>query len=467
MKKLLTIIVGVLIISSLLLVCFFAREYLLDNLDEEKAKKSANAEMPNLDKEYLDYYELGEFDTSLPVIYIETEDSIAIEAVQGKVSVLNNANDGSLHNITETPDITLNAGVNYRGASSAHFDKKQYRIKFYKGKSMSNPYNYDLLGMGEANEWVLHGPYLDKTLARNYMVYNLAGEIMEWAPQCEYIELFVNGEYQGVYLVVEPITNGAGRLRLSTFGLLGGDCAYIVARDREESDDEPLNNYGKTAGFTYNNLYVEYPGKAAITQKEYKWIEDDISDFEVSLYGDNYKDPELGYEKYIDSDNFADYFVLNEVVMNHDAGSLSTYAYKELGGKLMMAVWDYNNAYDNYQWFSQDYSEFYLPKTAWFDRLVTDKAFIDKVVTRYRELRQTTLSTQHMYELIDSTTTKLGDAVNRNYKVWGYTFYKNLLSGDDRDITSYEEAISQLKSAIETRFAYLDEHIEDLYQYCN
>ena len=108
-----------------------------------------------------------------------------------------------------------------------------------------------------------------------------------------------------------------------------------------------------------------------------------------------------------------------------------------------------------------------MPKTAWFDRLVTDKAFIDKVVTRYRELRQTTLSTQHMYELIDSTTTKLGDAVNRNYKVWGYTFYKNLLSGDDRDITSYEEAISQLKSAIETRFAYLDEHIEDLYQYCN
>jgi len=52
---------------------------------------------------------------------------------------------------------------------------------------------------------VLHGPFLDKTLMRNYMWYNLSGQIMEWAPDVRFCEVFLNGGYQGVYVMEEQI----------------------------------------------------------------------------------------------------------------------------------------------------------------------------------------------------------------------------------------------------------------------
>ncbi len=452
-------------------LCFSAQKYVSAGKLREKTYNKAKTTLPKdsvyLDEDYLKFYDLGEFDTTLPVLFIETDDTInGDSAVYGKISIINDDNDGQSHSITQKPDVTINAGVKYRGASSKHFDKRQYRISFYKSEKMDYAYNYDLLGMGKASEWVLHGPFLDKTLARNYMVYNLSSEIMEWAPECRYVELFENGKYKGVYLAVEPVTNGEGRLRLSTFGLLNSETSYILARDRVDSDINPLNNYGKTGGFTSNNLYVLYPGGKSIMDEQYKWIENDISRFEKALYGDDFADPDTGYAAYIDVDNFVDYYIINEVVMNHDAGNLSTYVYKELGGKLMMAVWDYNNSYDNYQWFAEDFSEFYLTEKAWFHRLVKDKNFIDKVVERYKILRQKELSTEHMFEYIDSSKQIMGTALGRNFKVWGYTFYQNQLVGHNRDITSYEGAVSQLKDAIKKRFDFLDSHIGDLYKYC-
>lgn len=65
---------------------------------------------------------------------------------------------------------------------------------------------------------------------RNHLVYELAREIFEWAPDSRYVELFVNGKYQGVYLVVEPVTNGESRLNLSEIGLSTGETAYVIKR---------------------------------------------------------------------------------------------------------------------------------------------------------------------------------------------------------------------------------------------
>ena len=60
-----------------------------------------------------------------------------------------------------------------------------------------------------------------------------------------FVELFVDGEYQGVYLAVEPVTNGESRLRLSKFGLLSGETAYIVSRDRSQYRSGRTGNLGK------------------------------------------------------------------------------------------------------------------------------------------------------------------------------------------------------------------------------
>ena len=321
-----------------------------------------------------------------------------------------------------------------------------------------------LAGMGANSEWVLNGPYLDKTLIRNKLVYDLARELNGWAPDTRFVELFVDGEYQGVYLAVEPVTNGESRLRLSEFSLLSGETAYIVSRDRSDTESEELETWGKTAGYTNNSLYIGYPSKNKVTEKQKEYIQKDISEFEQVLYGKNFSDKRLGYQAYIDMDNWVDYFIINEFAMNYDAGNLSTYVYKELGGKLQLAVWDFNNGFDNFQDSVKSTDILHTVKNSWIEKLWQDKNFRDRVCERYVQLRKTTLSDEHIADKIAFYQEELGEAVDRNFKVWGYSFNEALLAGTtkegaSRDIGSYEEAVKQLTDTIRERLAYLDKEL--------
>ena len=405
-----------------------------ENKSKEKKRtaitKEEMKEWAAPDEESLESYDLGKFSTTLPVVYMNTmgQQVLKENVIWGNIALLDG--NGEEQSVFSVPNSIYRATIKYRGASSySKFDKKQYRIKFYKNKKDSAK-KVSLAGMGANSEWVLNGPYLDKTLIRNKLVYDLARELNGWAPDTRFVELFVDGEYQGVYLAVEPVTNGESRLRLSEFGLLSGETAYIVNRDRIDTGAEEIETWGKTEGYTYNALYIRYPSENKITEKQKEYIKNDISEF----------------------------------AMNYDAGNLSTYVYKELGGKLQLAVWDFNNGFDNYQWFRTETDVLYTVKNSWFERLWQDKTFREQVCERYRQLRKTTLSDEYIYDKIASYQEELGDAVDRNFKVWGYSFEDNLLvgknkAGTSRDIGSYEEAMKQLTDTISERLAYLDKEL--------
>lgn len=439
-----------------------------ENKSKEKKRtaitKEEMKEWAAPDEESLESYDLGKFSTTLPVVYMNTmgQQVLKENAIWGNIALLDG--NGEEQSVFSVPNSIYRATIKYRGASSySKFDKKQYRIKFYKNKKDSVK-KVSLAGMGANSEWVLNGPYLDKTLIRNKLVYDLARELNGWAPDTRFVELFVDGEYQGVYLAVEPVTNGESRLRLSEFGLLSGETAYVVNRDRIDTGSEEMETWGKTEGYTYNALYIRYPSKNKITEKQKEYIKNDISEFEQVLYGKNFSDNRIGYQAYIDMDNWVDYFIINEFAMNYDAGNLSTYVYKELGGKLQLAVWDFNNGFDNYQWFRTETDALHTVENSWFKRLWQDKTFREHVCERYRQLRKTTLSDEHIYDKIASYQEELGEAVDRNFKVWGYSFEENLLVGNNkdgtsRDIGSYEEAMKQLTDTIRERLAYLDKEL--------
>ena len=439
-----------------------------ENKSKEKKRtaitKEEMKEWAAPDEETLKYYDLGKFSTTLPVIYMNTKGQQILKenVICGNIALLDGNEEAQ--SVSAVPNSIYRATIKYRGASSySKFDKKQYRIKFYKN-SKENEKKVSLAGMGANSEWVLNGPYLDKTLIRNKLVYDLARELNGWAPDTRFVELFVDGEYQGVYLAVEPVTNGESRLRLAEFGLLSGETAYIVNRDRIDTGSEEIDTWGKTNGYTYNALYIRYPSKNKITEKQKAYIQKDISEFEQVLYGKNFSDKRIGYQAYIDMDNWVDYFIINEFAMNYDAGNLSTYLYKELDGKLQLAVWDFNNGFDNYQWFRTETDVLHTVENSWFQRLWQDENFRDRVCERYRQLRETTLADEHIAEKIASYQEKLGEAVDRNFKVWGYSFKENLLAGTSkegtsRNIRSYEEAMKQLTDTIRERLAYLDKEL--------
>lgn len=421
--------------------------------------------------------DLTGFKTHLPIISIDTKQQVIplVTKEGGKyVKARDNINvdielrdsPSRSHHLSEKPRIRTKGLISYRGNSSRYFDKKSLKVKFVTNKLKEKKHR--LAGMPKESEWVLHGPFLDRTLLRNYLSYNIAGEIMSYAPNVRYCELFVNGEYQGVYLAVENIEQGEQRIPIEKSDKKLHKTPYIVAWDREHKAKQKLDNY---VHYTHQSgisaLDVKYPGKQRLTSKQLEFINKDINHIEKVLYSYDFSQ----YPKYIDRESFANYFVINEFFRNVDAGKFSTYLYKDLRDRAKLVVWDFNNAFDNQIEGRVDEADFTLTDAPWFNMLIKDKAFIDLVVHRYKELRKGVLATEYLSNYIDETRHFLGPAIDRNYKKWGYVFDlkntdpRNYLIPTERNVTSYHKSVEQLKDFIKKRGRWMDRNIETLYQY--
>ncbi len=389
------------------------------------------------------------------------------ETIVSEFTVIDN--DISYNHTDDLPSVACDIRIRIRGNSSRRFEKKGYLINMITSDGLNNPQN--IMGMDSHHEWALHGPYLDKTLIRNYICYNLAGEIMGYAPNVRFCELILNGEYQGLYLMTETITAGkeGARLELSVDKKDNSFSGYLLRLDRGSNTElKNINNFSDYTYKTESKVNIVYPGNSNLTPELASDICDDFSKFEKSLYSYDYDNTDFGYEKYIDVNSFVDYFLINEFTSNYDAGSKSTYVYKGMDGKLHMCVWDFNNAFDNYQENETSYRVFSLQDGLWFDMLFKDEKFVERVIKRYYELEEKYLNEEYMNSYIDSVIEYLGPAIDRNFEKWGHTFtpeYDRLFDFH-RNLHSYDEAVSQLKNYIKNRHEWMNENIETLRQYC-
>ena len=374
--------------------------------------------------------------------------------------------EGELNKLSSQPVLESKINIRVRGNSSRMFDKVGYLFKFTDDAGMER--KLEVMGMEKDSTWVLHGPYLDKTLMRNYMWYNLAGQIMEWAPDVRYCEVFLDHEYQGLYVMAEQISMGEGRIEMTKYDGKSNISSYIVCADRESVNDvQYLDNFTSYALRINGKLEVKYPGASRITPELTEYISRDFSRFEKALYSFDYDTARYGYQNYIDVDSFVDYFIINEVTQNTDAGLYSTYFYKDVSGKLKMCVWDFNNCCDNYIEDQTPMAGFFMQNRPWYFMLCKDEAFMEKVITRYHQLRKGILSEEAVESYIAGVQSYLGPAIERNFEKWGYSFLpeKDLLYEDERKIGSYEAAVEQYETRLVRRMRWMDEHIEDLRSY--
>ena len=430
----------------------------------------------------------GKFCTHLPIIKIDTNgktipgepildasnghtlqytmSETGEETILSKLSVIDNV--GENNHTEDASSVSSDIRIRIRGNSSRHFEKKGYIIKMITSGGLNNPQS--LIGMDAHHEWALHGPYLDKTLIRNYICYNLAGDIMGYAPNVRFCELILNGEYRGLYLLTETITAGkmGARLELSVNKKDNSFSGYLLRLDRGSNTElKNINNFTSYTYKTDSKVNIVYPGNANLTPFLASVICEYFSDFDKSLYSYDYDSEDFGYENYIDVNSFIDYFLINEFTSNYDAGSKSTYMYKGIDGKLHMCVWDFNNAFDNYQENETSHRIFYLQDVLWYDMLFKDEEFVEKVISRYYELEKQYLNEEYINSYIDSVIEYLGPAIDRNFEKWGHTFLPewDRLFDFHRNLHSYDEAVSQLKGYIKNRCEWMNENIDSLRQY--
>ena len=325
------------------------------------------------------------------------------------------------------------------------------------------------MGMDAHHEWVLYGPWLDKTAIRNYMFYNLAGEMMSYAPNVRFCEVILNGEYEGLYVMTETITNGkdGARLGLRVNSKRSTFSGYLLRLDHQRAGEEALNSFTTYTYKTPFMLQIEYPGirnrDAGLTEE----IRQDFSNFEKTLYSYDYDSEKHGYASMIDVDSFVDYFIINELSSNADAGNYSTYIYKGTDNLYRMCVWDFNNACNNYFEEELPYTGFFLNNRLWFEMLIKDEDFTERIIQRYHSLRKGLLSEESLYRYIDETLDFIAPALARNDARWGSVEQqaKGLLVPVSRNLDSRSAAEGQLKGYLRNRGEWLDENIETLRQY--
>jgi hypothetical protein len=402
------------------------------------------------------------FTSHLPLVVIDTNDvlipinhtwdtekgyAVPIEGVEAyvsaKISVYENA--AGMNGLLDIPAHQSMIEIKRRGNSSMSYEKAQWRIKLVTDSGEKN--KLPLLGMETDEDWILNGSMIDKSLMRNYLAFTLAAEFMPYVPDARYCEVFIKEKgdyvYQGVYLLMESIKQGGGRVEISDLKTNGSAMSYIVRRDRYSPYEMMLDTYATRQGLTEGHYGLIYPKNDNVTPELVSYVENDLSAVERVLYSD---DPNifLTYPDYIDVDSFVNYFLINEFLTNYDVNS--TYLYKDFGGKLNIGpVWDFDGTIDNYRDEALDTEFIVVHMMPWYERLIMHDDFINKLVARYSELRRSTLNNEYVEDMITDIARYLDAAEKRDWMRWEhiYTGENNhtLLQIDPRAVKGDEETL--------------------------
>lgn len=418
-------------------------------------------------------------DSKVPLIEIVSEGKIVDEPkIRGSIK------------ITEEGIVTYEGviGIEFRGASSQSFDKKSFGMETWDDNN--EDINVSLLGMPEEEDWILHGPYSDKSLMRNKLIYDISNDMDRYASRTKFVELILNGTHRGVYVFMEKLKRDKGRIDINKLkddenegeDLTGG---YILKIDKTAGDNlgEGYNdqnsfksNYAPpfSASSSINFMY-EYPDAEDITSQQKAYISTYVRDFEAALVSDQFSDPDLGYQAFIDVPSFIDFFILNEISNNVDGYRLSTFMHKDKNGKLNMGpIWDFNLAFGNANYcggsdtnswaykFNERCPGDYWAVPFWWYRLLEDPAFVTQLQDRWNTLRGGVMSDAMVLSKMDDYVSHLetADAIDNNFDVWkvlGIYVWPNNYVG-----TSHTAEKIYLQEWIQTRFSWLDQQINDL-----
>ena len=407
-------------------------------------------------------------ETGIPVLIITTNNSTEISSKEEYVKASFNLISDDYEEL-KIDEISIKG----RGNSSWSQPKKPYTIKLDKKNSV--------LGMAKSKKWVLIANYSDKSLLRNDFASFLGNEVytnMNWNPSFKAVELILNGEYKGSYLIGEQIKIEEKRVNIQNVAdtVLGKgedlnadgivdekDGGFIFEVNTTRMDES--YNYRTTRGIGMSLKDPDVEDFAENENKIEQYMADIIQTAEDVLYSEEWLDEENGYKKYIDTDSFIDWYFVNEITKNNDACWFSSvyFYYDPKNCKLYMGPdWDFDISCGNIDYNGCDnYEGFWIKNSGWHKRLFEDPEFTEKVKNRWNETKTS------LNDAINTTIKEKSDylekSANLNFKRWnilGTYVWPNPTGYDTR--TTYESEVEYLITWLNNRFLWLDAEINKL-----
>lgn len=213
--------------------------------------------------------------------------------------------------------------IKVRGNSTADAEKKPFTLKFSK--------KTNVLGMGKAKKWNLLANCFDPSMLRNYTALELAQMMgLEYTPDQQFVELYLDGVYKGLYLLTEAVEIGDSRVNINT---ADGDFMIEYERDRKESE----TTYITTNGLRFvakDPEYEDFLENPAMLEH----IQETVAKFGAALDSGDYAQ----VCEIVDVESIADYYLLNEFMKNVDVGFSSVNFYYSNGQFHGGPAWDYD-----------------------------------------------------------------------------------------------------------------------------
>lgn len=307
-------------------------------------------------------------------------------------------------------------------------EKKSYGIKL--------EYEANLLGMGSSKKWILLNNVYDGTGLRNKLCLDLAKEVnLPFAVEAEWVDLYLNGSYNGNYLLCEKVEIGKNRIEISTESDTDDTASgYLLERN---SYYDALGKFKTTDG---NPFTLSYPKEA--TEEQLSYISERVQMIEDLILAGEYEKAGA----YLDWNSFFLRYLVDEAVLNQDTGVTSMYFYKDAEDELLYSgpVWDYDASLGsgsltsmlNYHVIAgRDLNSYRGDiSLSWYSAMYDSDWFQDHIIELYRETVRPYLETL-LSEKMDSYIETIEksremDGIrwrNRDYKTGHYTETDNEL----------------------------------------
>ena len=426
--------------------------------------------------------------SNLPIVRFNTKTRVIQDEpkIPVQMEIFDNG-PGQLNQVSSTPSISTVAGVEYRGSTSQAdfyflpgFVKKPYGIELWTDTTGVKAKKLSLVQMPEESDWVLNASYNDRSFMRDFIAQNVAGRLGLLHSKAKFVELIINDEYRGVYILMEKVKQGKNRVPISDLyptenagdDVTGG---YLLKIDKTSGSPSTSWKSNYTSGISATQkceFQIEYPQYGIITQQQLIYIRDYINNWEKKLMTEDMNDPKASFRDYMDVSSFVNYFILNEVTRNVDGYRLSTYLYKDkesLGGKIKMGpAWDFNIAFGNADYLNGWKTDGFVYKAMendggkndywqvpfWWNKLIQDASFRKALATRWKTVRSSFLNTNTLFATIDSAQVALKDPLTRNfqkYPLMGKKIWPNYYVG-----ATLSDEVNWLKNWIQGRLVWLD-----------
>ncbi|MBL0747095.1 CotH kinase family protein [Nocardioides baculatus] len=268
--------------------------------------------------------------------------------------------------------VTHTTEVRGRGNSSWSWAKKPYKLKLEEDAA--------LVGDDAHDEWVLLANYGDRSGLRTATAFAIAAQTrLAWTPKFRFVDVVLNGQSQGLYMLTEQVEEGGDRVDLPDDGYL------LEFNKRYLRDGEP--------GFrTKRGSAIAFKDPDEVTRKQRRQVRGAVTRFEKVLYGPDFADPKIGYRNYVDVRRLIDWYLVEELFANQDSNFQSSVNFSWIPGKRFVfgPVWDFDLSAGT-KWKASTPPEGWYTRTgaSWMSRLLQDPGFARRVKKRWQVLRPT------------------------------------------------------------------------------